>query len=380
MRHLVPSAPVSLALALLAAPAMPLAAHAQQAEAYGQTLQTPMETTASQHPVSFVALPIPISNPALGNGLGVGAMALYSPAGSPRPWTTGFGGLYTDSPSWAVFAFQKAYIGDDKIRITVGGGTGDFNVDFFGIGQAAGAAGQSIGLDQKATFGGGSVLFLVASHIHVGLLFRGVAMDTTVKTSEIHIADLMISDIELKSTIAQLGLGFEYDSRDNEYNPRKGILAQVQWFDASGAFGSDFDYERFTAAINGYHRLDDKSLLAWRGSLCWTGDGGPFYDLCSFGQNNDLRGYVAGQYRDHGMFAVQGEYRRQISHRWGMVAFAGVGEVAPDITSFNTKNLLPAAGVGVRFMASEKYKVNVGTDFAVGSHSSAFYFAIGEAF
>ena len=34
---------------------------------------------------------------------------------------------------------------------------------------------------------------------------------------------------------------------------------------------------------------------------CATGQGAPFWDLCFYGQNNDLRGYAAGQYRDHAM-------------------------------------------------------------------------------
>ena len=41
---------------------------------------------------------------------------------------------------------------------------------------------------------------------------------------------------------------------------------------------------------------------------------------------------------------------------------------------------LPAAGVGLRYQASEAYGVNVSVDYAVGRDDGALYFRIGEAF
>lgn len=79
------------------------------------------------------------------------------------------------------------------------------------------------------------------------------------------------------------------------------------------------------------------------------------------------------------MYAVQAEYRRHLFWRLSAVAFAGVGEVAESFNKTSTNHLLPA-GVGLRFQASKKYNVNAGVDYAVGKHSGAFYFRIGEAF
>ena len=62
-------------------------------------------------------MPIPISDPAIGDGLAMALGALYKAGGSERPWTTGAGGLYTDSGSWSVVLFQKAYIGVDRFRV-----------------------------------------------------------------------------------------------------------------------------------------------------------------------------------------------------------------------------------------------------------------------
>ncbi len=54
--------------------------------------------------------------------------------------------------------------------------------------------------------------------------------------------------------------------------------------------------------------------------------------------------------------------------------------VAPKIDEFNTDNLLPSTGFGLRFMASEDHRVNIGIDYAFGRESQALYFRIGEAF
>ena len=363
--------------AIIAASA-PTALWAQDVDTSATTLRTPVEQAASKK-ASFVAMPIPLANPAIGNGLGVAALAIYQPGKSARPWTSGVGGLYTDTKSWGVAAFQKAYLGGDKYRLTAGVGTGVFNVDFFGIGSNAGAQGRSISLEQKSLGGLAEVLVRLRDHVHAGVRFRYIDMDTTVDTPNIT-PQFQLPPIELQSVVSQLGLAGEFDSRDNEYNPRSGVYANAQLMYASETIGSDFEYPRLTAAVNGYHEINDSSILAWRGSLCRSGGDAPFYDLCNYGQNNDLRGYSSGQYRDHAMVAVQAEYRRKIYKRLGAVGFVGVGEVASEFDKLNTKDLLPAAGVGVRFEASTKYKVNVSVDYAVGDGTSALYFYIGEAF
>lgn len=63
-----------------------------------------------------------------------------------------------------------------------------------------------------------------------------------------------------------------------------------------------------------------------------------------------------------------------------MVAFAGIGQVAPSLKELTSDNLLPSAGLGLRFRASEEERVNLSIDFAVGKDSDAWYFRIGEAF
>ena len=63
-----------------------------------------------------------------------------------------------------------------------------------------------------------------------------------------------------------------------------------------------------------------------------------------------------------------------------MVAFGGIGEVAPSVEEFRGDNILPAGGGGVRFKVSKKYNVNLRADIAQGKDGHTFSMGIAEAF
>ncbi len=343
---------------------------------------TTASTTKSDKPISgfeFVAVPIPVSNPALGNGLALAAIGFYKVNGSERPWTTGAAGFYSDSKSWLAAVFQKAYIDDDRFRVTAGGGVGDIKIDFFGIGQEANRRHRSIPIDDK--LGGGVLegLMRVSPHFFAGLEYRYARIDTSLNFSEIPFPDLKIPNAQLESTTSQLGLAAEYDTRNSEFQPTQGLYVTGTLMRAAKALGGSDDFTRTEVAANHYQPLWG-GVLATRASLCWAGDDAPYYNLCAFGSNNDLRGYVSGQYLDHAMYAVQAEYRRPLFWRLGAVAFAGFGATGASFGRMSTADILPSVGVGLRLAAAKAYGVNVRLDYALGKDNQAFYFSVGEAF
>jgi hypothetical protein len=80
------------------------------------------------------------------------------------------------------------------------------------------------------------------------------------------------------------------------------------------------------------------------------------------------------------MVATQIEYRLTLPLRFGVVAFAGLGEVGPRFGAFNYDDLLPSIGFGPRFQLSTKYHVNLRADFAQGKNGRTFSMGLGEAF
>jgi outer membrane protein assembly factor BamA len=106
----------------------------------------------------------------------------------------------------------------------------------------------------------------------------------------------------------------------------------------------------------------------------------PFYDLCLYGFNNDLRGYTTGEFQNRRMFSAQAEYRLELRKRLGVVAFGGVGGVAPRWSDFRSDGLLPGGGVGLRFKLDKKNHINYRIDFAVGREGHTISIGVGEAF
>lgn len=329
--------------------------------------------------LGIVAMPIPLSNPAVGTGLGVAALALYTPGRSARPWSTGIGGVYTENDSWGAGVFQRAYLGGDRVRLTGFAGTGEFNLKFYGVGPEAGDRGVSVPIKEGGDFAFAQALLHIAGPLHAGPALRYLSVDSSFDLSAVIPPELDIPPVELNSKTMSLGLVAEYDTRDSEYGAHRGVYITGQYMQADDGLGGDFDFHQLKLAANAYLPMPDDAVIAWRAALCDTGDGAPFYELCMFGQSNDLRGYPTGQYRDHSTGAIQVEYRRDLFWKFGMTAFAGVGGVGPSLGDI-WDTALPAVGVGLRFEASEQYGVNVSIDYAAGDGSDAVYFYIGEAF
>jgi hypothetical protein len=66
-------------------------------------------------------------------------------------------------------------------------------------------------------------------------------------------------------------------------------------------------------------------------------------------------------------------------HRLRRIRRGRTGEVAPDFGSFGG-DYLPAAGVGARFVMSQKHRVSLSFDVAQGKDGAEYYFGVGEAF
>jgi outer membrane protein assembly factor BamA len=117
-----------------------------------------------------------------------------------------------------------------------------------------------------------------------------------------------------------------------------------------------------------------------RGYLCQVSERAPLFDLCLYGAGSDLRGYEAGRYRDRAMFAGQAEYRFPLHGRFGAVVFGGWGKVARSFGDMNDEPALPSVGLGVRWLAAEKARVNLSVDVARGRDDTSLYVYVKESF
>ena len=331
----------------------------------------------------FVAVPIPISNPTIGSGLGV--IGIYVFHLNPQdevspPSILGAGGFYTDSQSWAGGLMQKLYLKEDRYRVTGALAGFEINYDFFGVGNEAGDNGISVPLQQKGPYVSIDFLRRVPKNVFVGLRYKIIDTDLALDLSKVRdFLGIDIPDIELNATIASLGPHVLHDVRDNEFFPTAGSLFDLEGEFYEDLWGSDLEYQKYFISYNRYWTAL-KGVLAYRAYGCDTGGDVPFFDLCLFGMQSDLRGYTGGRYRDRTMLATQLEYRRMYDNRLGYVAFGGIGQVGPSFSDYTSDDILPSAGVGFRWTASTDYRINLRVDFAFGKDEEAVYVAIGEAF
>jgi outer membrane protein assembly factor BamA len=331
----------------------------------------------------IVIAPIPISSPAIGSGLLLGFGYVFPLNKNDKvspPSVIGGMGFRTSNGSrgWAIlgtFNFRE-----DRYRIAAIGGRGSVNYDLFGIGTGAGATGISVPINQKGTLFLGQFLYRVGGW-HLGPRYQVRQSTVRPELADDHLPEgIEIPETVRQSKTAALGPQLMRDRRDSLFYSRNGSVFKVGADLFSKGLGSKFSYQSYQVAFNKYTSLSPRQVLAFRVMGCGVGGDVPFYDLCLFGFNNDLRGYYAGQFRDRRMFATQLEYRLELLPRVGVVGFAGVGGVAPEFSKFRGDELLPSGGGGFRLTVAKKNHINLRFDFGFGRVGHTFSMGVAEAF
>ena len=329
----------------------------------------------------MVVAPIPISNPTVGTGLAVVVMPFYHLGeGSPLSNTTLAGGLMS-SGTWAVAVAQSTRLRGDELRVDGFLAFADLRYRFYGAGADAGKNGVSVPITQKGYAFAPELLFQVAKRTFLGLRYRGVRVETAVEGSTGALPPGVADALPNSVTVTSSGFGprITLDTRDHDMNPSSGALLEFRANFADDSLGSDFDYQTYELSGNVYRRAGP-GVVGLRAVACQTSDGTPLFDLCLFGANNDLRGYEVGRYRDRAMVAAQAEYRFPIAARWGGVVFGGWGKVARSFGQMGDEPDLPSVGLGVRWLAAEKARVNLSLDVARGRDTTSFYVYVKESF
>jgi outer membrane protein assembly factor BamA len=340
------------------------------------------EKTKKEKRGSLVAAPIPLSSPAIGSGAVLAGGYIFALRKSDKisqPSTIGGAVLITDNGSRAWGLGGEFYFKQDAYHITTIYFRGNLNYDFYGTGTASGDAGLKLPLKQTGELFLGDFLYRLRWKISVGPRFMTGNSSITLR-SENESDVVPPPDTGIQTRLTAVGFHANRDTRLNRFYPEEGTLFDFTSMFFSDALGSKYSFESYRFTFNYYHSLGTKQVLAYNFFNCATAGSAPFYGQCIFGTNNELRGYVAGRYIDSNMFATQLEYRRTLPWRFGMVAFVGVGEVAPGLGEIQADNLLPAGGGGLRFKISQKYKLNFRADFAQGKDGHTFSMGIGEAF
>ncbi len=334
---------------------------------------------------SFVIAPQPLVSPAIGAGV-IPIVGYITPIPKTEkeitPSVIGGAGLITNNGSRGFAVGADLYLDKARYEVETGYVQGFLDYDLYGVGFENGNAGFKLPLEQSGHAYFLKALRLIKWDTYVGGRFLTGSSFITLKQTSGGELPPIPPDVGLHTNLRALGFEISRDSRPNRFYPLKGSLLDFTGDFFGKNLGSKYSFQSYKFTFNKYWSLtkSKKQVLAYNGYWCGTGGEPPFYGECIYGTNNELRGYTAGRYLDHYMFATQLEFRQELPWRFGVVGFGGVGAVAPGGADFRTDQWLPAGGTGLRYMLSKKYHVNLRTDFAWGKDNFTWAVGVGEAF
>ncbi len=183
------------------------------------------------------------------------------------------------------------------------------------------------------------------------------------------------------------GISGIYDSRNSNTYTTKGWYLKLNYSYAPGFTGTnDFQGALIRADLRNFQKLNTKATLGFNINYqSVQGDKLPFYLLPQLGNDQVMRGYYTGRYRDQNLVAAHTEFRYRFMTRFGIAAFTGTGTTFRN-QMFKWKNLKPNYGAGIRYFVDPARGLTMRADYAVGekrageARQTGFYLALSEAF
>ncbi|MFM2583501.1 BamA/TamA family outer membrane protein [Vibrio campbellii] len=335
------------------------------------------ETVDESKLIDWGILPGPFVNPEQGFGIGVAAVGLYTPYDWQKcdPYSTVTVTSYgSTSGSYGLGLNNRTYLKGDKVRLLGEAWISHTPGYYWGIGSQAAEndsnkvqyEGQRLQLSPK-------VAVEIAPNTYAKLGWQWQSFN---KVDGVD-GDILPSEVT-NATSSGVLLGMEYDTRDFEPNPMQGQFLDIEWIANRDSLGSDEDYDNLVANYRLYQQWSDTTIVAMEVySQSIFGDA-PWIDYAQLGDDQRMRGYYQGRYRDKHQLSTQVEIRHTIAGRHGVVGWLGAGNIAPTYHDLFESSWLPTVGVGYRF--AFKARINVRVDLGVGKDSTGFYFQINEAF
>lgn len=345
------------------------------------------ETAAEAGRYRLLPIPVFITEPAIGEGLGV-ALALFhpvkqgkvssAPVATPEsihgmsesreapPVVTAVVGAYTNNDTWFAGAGHFNNWRSDSIRYAGGLARARVNSQIylanlpFRFSMDAGMIFQELKfrLGQSDFMIGGGLLWMDAEN-RFGLRPPGDGEDDRFR-------------LEFRNVGLELKLN--YETRDNTMNPTSGQLAELALWRYDQSFGGDYDYWSWKAKALSFHPLSDQWTLGLRFNVSGVDGSLPFFAFPFV----KLRGVPALRYQDKVAGAVEAEARYLLAPRWEVSAFGGLGFTSDRIALYENPGSIYNFGVGGRYKVFEAHNVWMGIDIARGPEDWNWYIQVGH--
>lgn len=341
----------------------------------------------SSRKANFIALP------GLGyaqeTGFEFGASALYSFYADTVNTETRVSNLYA-SASYTTKGQSKIgiradyWLSKNRYHLTAAMGYSNFPFSFYGIGNQTSAIDKDL-LIQKRLYLNLGAEKLLAKHLYAALNLDLENYHFRDKLSDGIFASNGTIEGKNGGTTLLYGPGVIYDARDANTYTTQGIYINLNGGLASSLSNTGYHGSYYQVDARQFNKLNEKLVLAFNLQYrTITGEQVPFYLLQKFGNDEMMRGYYNGRYRDKGLAAIQSELRFRLSDRIAFVGFGGTGTVFNG--ALKLQELKPNYGGGLRYFFDVEKGLGVRLDYGIGEkrpnekRQTGFYISLSEAF
>ncbi len=337
--------------------------------------------------VRMLPVPIILTEPAIGRGLGVSLTLIHPSPGAKTltdveiadpavevvdgrnepPDVTAVFGAYTEADSWAAGLVHAASWRADRMRYVGALMATNMNSKVYIKGRPLDFRSRGDFLLQDLSFRLGS------SPVFLGARLKVNRSDTSFKL------DLGGSEpvrIGLGHT-TDVGLAVRafLDSRDTTFTPSRGQLVNLNLWRHDRSLGGDYDYWKTELKAVSFHPLTDDVVLGVRAQGAVASGDPPFWGYPWV----SLRGVPAMRYQDERVLALEAELRWNVLPRWALVGFFGGGATGGDLVQFDTQDPFGAGGLGGRYLFAADLGLWIGGDIARGPEETVWYIQVGHA-
>ncbi|MDR6783868.1 outer membrane translocation and assembly module TamA [Pedobacter africanus] len=192
---------------------------------------------------------------------------------------------------------------------------------------------------------------------------------------------------KIGGSVFYAGVSQTYDTRNSNNYTTKGMMAKVSYQYAPDFWGKEnFTGSLIKANVRSFWSLSPKFVIGVNGLFhSIQGKNVPFYLLPQMGNDEMMRGYYTGRYRDRNLLAAQAELRYRYNNRFGAAIFGGAGQVFEN-GGLGIKNFKPSYGAGGRYFFDPEKGLSVRVDYGIGEkrtnekRQTGFYISLAEAF
>lgn len=184
-----------------------------------------------------------------------------------------------------------------------------------------------------------------------------------------------------------VGLSQISDSRNTNTYTTNGAFLKLNLSYAPDLFGGEnFTGSLFKLDFRNFKSFNDKMVLGIQVQYqSLQGSNTPFYLMPQLGNDQMMRGYYTGRYRDNNLLAAQAEFRYRFIPKLGAAAFLGAGNVYGS-RQLRIADFKPSSGVGARYFFDVDRGLSIRLDYGIGEKRSGeerqkgFYIGLAEAF